>query len=95
MFSSQITDNEGCYVLVKGFIDHKEVTLLNIYRPPGSDKQFIKKIFDLISVKSSVVFICGGDCNTQLCPNMDSSNKIKRIGLEAVCQKVAQGIWHD
>lgn len=42
IFSSQITDKEGRYVLVKGLIDHKEVTLLNVYRPPGSDKQFIK-----------------------------------------------------
>lgn len=39
MFSSQITDKEGRYVLVKGFIDHKEVTLLDVYRPPGSDQQ--------------------------------------------------------
>lgn len=37
MFSSQITDKEGCYVLVKGFTDHKEVTLLNVYRPLGND----------------------------------------------------------
>lgn len=44
-FSSQTTDNEGQYVLVKGFIDHKEVTLLNVYRPPGSGRQLIKKGF--------------------------------------------------
>ena len=36
---SQITDKEGRYLLVKGFIDHKEVTLMNVYRPPGHDKQ--------------------------------------------------------
>lgn len=84
MFSSQITDKEGCYVLVKGFIDHKEVTLLNVYRPPGNNKMLIKKIFDLISVETSGVLICGGDWNIQLCPTMDSSNKIKRIGPEAI-----------
>lgn len=44
-FSSQTSDNEGQYVLVKGFIDHKEVTLLNVYRPPGSGRQLIKKGF--------------------------------------------------
>lgn len=38
-FTSQITDAEGRYILVKGFIDHKEVTLVNIYRPPGHNKQ--------------------------------------------------------
>lgn len=29
-FSSEITDKEGRYVLVKGLIDQKEVTLVNI-----------------------------------------------------------------
>jgi len=80
MFSSQIADKEGRYVLVKGFIDHKEVTLLNVYRPPGNNKQLIKKIFDLISVETSGVLICGGDWNIRLYPVMDSSNKLKKIG---------------
>lgn len=29
-FSSRRNDKEGCYVLVKGFIDHKEIALLNV-----------------------------------------------------------------
>lgn len=33
------------------------------------------------------MLIYGRDWNAQLCPNMDSSNKIKRIGLEAVYVK--------
>ena len=41
IMSTQITDKEGCYVLVKGFIDSKEVSLLNVYRPPGQDKLLI------------------------------------------------------
>lgn len=32
-FSLQITDKEICYLLVKGFIDNKELTLLHFYRP--------------------------------------------------------------
>lgn len=42
-FTSQIADKEGQYLLVKCFIDHKEETLLNVYRPPGCDKELIKK----------------------------------------------------
>lgn len=83
-FSSQIKDKEGCYILVKGFIDHKEVTLVNVYRPPASTKHLIKRIFDLLSVDSSGVLICGGDWNAQLQPSLDSSNKTKKICSEAI-----------
>lgn len=86
-FSSQITDKEGCYVLVKGFIDHKEVTLLNVYRPPGSDRQLIKKVFDLICLETSGVLICGGDWNINLHPSLDSSNNSKRMQPEALYVK--------
>ena len=39
---SQINDREGRFVLVKGKIDQKEVTLLNVYAPPGSNITFHK-----------------------------------------------------
>lgn len=48
---------------------------------------FFKNSFDLISGESSGVLICGRDMKTQLCPNMDSSNKIKRTDSEAVYVK--------
>lgn len=67
--SKQITDKEGCFVLVRGTSDTKEVTLLNIYRPPGQDKTLIGRIFDLIATEVSGVLICGGDWNAQLHPN--------------------------
>ena len=41
--SKQIKDTEGRYILVKGYIDHKQVTLLNVYRPPGNDKTFMEE----------------------------------------------------
>lgn len=43
--------------MVKGFIDHKEVALMNVYRPPGHDKQLIKKVFNMISTETSGVLI--------------------------------------
>lgn len=86
-FSSQICDKEGCYILVKGYIDHKEVTLLNVYRPPGKDKHLIKTIFDLIATQISGVFICGGDWNIYLNPLLDASSKFKQMQSEAITVK--------
>lgn len=64
--------------------DHKEVTLLNVYRPPGYDKQLIKKIFNLISEEASGVLICGGDWNVCLNPSLDSTNQTKKMQPEAL-----------
>lgn len=83
-FTSQIADKEGQYLLVKCFIDHKELTLLNVYRPPGYDKQLIKKIFNLISEDASGVLICGGDWNVCLNPSLDSTNQTKKMQPEAL-----------
>lgn len=60
-FSSQITDKEVCYLLVKGLIYYKEITLVNVYRPAGGVKALIKKVFNMITVEASSVSICAGD----------------------------------
>lgn len=39
-FASEIKDKEGRFVLVKGKIDQKEVTLFNIYAPRGAQYPF-------------------------------------------------------
>lgn len=54
--------------LVTGILDSREVTLLNVYRPPGQDKLLIRKIFDLIATEVSGVLICGGDWNVSFIP---------------------------
>lgn len=77
--SKQIKDTEGRYILVKRYIDHKQITLLNVYRPPGNDKTFMKKIFDLIAQEAHQ---SGGDWNIQLQPSLDSTNVTKRINSE-------------
>ena len=76
---STFCDSEGRYVLVKGYLDQKEVTLVNVYNPPGQDHSCIREIFDLIASEASGVLICGGDWNIQLQPKHDSSNTFKRI----------------
>ena len=40
----EINDKEGRCVIIKGTIDETKVTLVNIYAPPESDKQFFKKL---------------------------------------------------
>ena len=63
------------------------MTLLNLYKPPGNDKVFIKKIFDIKAEETSGVLICGGDLNVQLQPSLDSSKLAKRTNPETVTVK--------
>ncbi len=58
---SEIKDKDGRYILVRGKLERKEVTLINIYAPPGSGKPFFKKIFDLIATETYGTLICAGD----------------------------------
>lgn len=53
--------------MVNGKLDNKEVTLLNVYAPRGSNKTFYEKIFDLFIFQSAGVTICAGrpQCNSQ------------------------------
>lgn len=37
---SEIKDKAGRYILVKGKLEHEDVTLLNVYTPPGSNTVF-------------------------------------------------------
>ncbi len=70
---SEFSDKEGCYFLVKGFLDQQEVTLVNVYIHPDQDNSCIREIFQLIASEPSGVLICGGDWNTQMQPRLDSS----------------------
>lgn len=77
-FVSEIKDKDGRFILVKGKLDHKEVTLFNIYAPPGSNKAFFKNIFDLITCETFGVLICAGDLNMILNPKLDTTNKKRK-----------------
>lgn len=76
---AEFCDKEGRYVLVRGCLDQKRVTLVNVYLPPGQDNSCIKEMFQLIASEASGVLLCGGDWNMQLQPQLDSSNIAKKI----------------
>lgn len=92
-FISEISDKEGRFILVKGKIDHKEVTLLNVYAPPGSNISFYKKVFELITTESYGSLICAGDFNLLLNPHLDTTNtKRKRTPIERRVKKMLSGL---
>ncbi len=76
---SEIKDKEGRFIMVKGKLDDKDVTLLNVYAPPSSNKTFYKRIFDLIAFQSAGVLICAGDLNIILNPKLDTANPKRKI----------------
>lgn len=76
---------EGRFVLVKGKIDQKEVTLFNVYAPPGSNIIFFKRIFELITSQTYGTLICAGDFNILLNPSLDTTNRIRRRNLIEKC----------
>ena len=78
---SQINDREGRFVLVKGKIDQKEVTLFNVYAPPGSNITFFRRIFELITSQTYGTLICAGDFNILLNPSLDTTNRTRRRNL--------------
>lgn len=70
---SEIGDENGRFIKITGK-QETEVTLINVYAPPGSDWQFYKKIFEMMANSQGMV-ICGGDFNIRLDQNLDSSCK--------------------
>lgn len=41
----EISDIEGRFIIVKGKLENKMVTLVNLYAPPTAEKQFLKTLF--------------------------------------------------
>lgn len=62
---SEVCDKEGRFVKITGRVEGSEITILNVYAPPGSEWSFYRSIFDLM-VDSQGLIICGGDFNIKL-----------------------------
>lgn len=91
---SEIKDKDGRFVLVKGKLEHKEVTFLNVYAPPpGNDVAFLKKVFDLIASETYGTLICAGDFNMLLNSRLDTTNKNrKKNSAEKMVVKILQDL---
>ena len=73
----EIKDKEGRYVIVKGKAENSKLTLVCIYAPPNSDRSLFKDLFDVISLESEGICICGGDLNVILNYNLDTTSQIR------------------
>mgnify|MGYP001175078505 FL=1 len=73
----EIKDTEGQYIIVKGKLEEEMVTLINVYAPPESTKQFFKSLFPVMALKSEGIVICAGDFNMIMDHRVDTTS-IKR-----------------
>ena len=90
-FVSQHKDKEGRYILVKGKLEHKEVTFCNVYAPLGSDITFFRKIFNMIAAEAYGILIIAGDFNILLNTKLDTTNKLRRKNpIETEINKILQ-----
>ncbi len=72
---SEFSHKEDHYVLVKAFLDQKEVTFVNVYISPDQEYSCIREIFQLIAFEASGVLKCGGDWNIQMQPELEHTIK--------------------
>uniref|UniRef100_A0AAX7TZQ2 exodeoxyribonuclease III n=1 Tax=Astatotilapia calliptera TaxID=8154 RepID=A0AAX7TZQ2_ASTCA len=75
--SFELKDKDGRFILVRGTVDGNQVTLMNVYAPPGSDLSFFKYIVNIMVTETQGPLICGGDLNIRLQPDLDSSKRKK------------------
>ena len=69
-------DKEGCYIMIKGSVQDKDITIVNIYTPNTGAPPYIRQT--LIDIKGEIDSnkIIVGDFNTPLTP-VDRSSKQK------------------
>lgn len=46
--SFELKDKDERFILVRGTVDGNQVTLMNVYAPPGSDLSFFKNIVNIM-----------------------------------------------
>lgn len=66
-------DKDSRYVIIKGLIHNRELTIASIYAPNDSPASFFKSFFDRLSLYHSSHMIIGGDFNMVANPNLDRS----------------------
>lgn len=68
-----MSDPNGRFILVTGYINSFHVTLLNVYGPNFDDPAFFRKIFSSLPDLSDTHLIVGGDFNCVLDSRLDRS----------------------
>lgn len=96
---SESKDKEGRFSLISGKINGVNITLLNVYAPPGSDFIFYGKVFEFMT-QATGVCICGGDWNIRLNSKLDTSKPVSQNSLQKKIKVLMsdQGIidtWRD
>jgi len=76
---STLSDQNGRYIMVTGYIYSFHVTLLNVYGPNFDDPTFFAKIFNLLSDSADSHVILGGDFNCVLDNVLDRSAQISQL----------------
>ena len=66
------SDKEGHYIMIKGSIQDKDITIVNIYIPNIGAPQYIRRILTDIKGETDINTMTAGDFNTPLTP-MDRS----------------------
>ena len=69
----EVKDTKGRFVLIKGKLENRMVTLVNVYAPPESTKCFFKTLFDTIAIETEGILICG-DYNVVMNHNLDTTS---------------------
>jgi exonuclease III len=76
-------DKEGHFILVKGEIDQKEITIINLYAPNISASNFIKDTLKNLKAHIDSNTVVVEDFNTSLSPiDRSSKQKINKEILE-------------
>ena len=63
-----IRDKDGHYIMIKGSIQEKDITIINIYAPNIGAPQYIRQTLTEIQGEINSNTIIVGDFNTQLTP---------------------------
>ena len=71
-------DKGGHYIMIKGSIQEKDITIINIYAPNIGASQYIRQLLTAIKEEIDSNTIIVGDFNTSLTP-MDRSSRQKLI----------------
>ena len=69
-------DKEGHYIMIKGSIQEKDITIINIYAPNIGAPQYVRQILTRMKEEINSNTIIVGDFNTPL-TTMDRSTKQK------------------